>query len=164
MTASHGYKFRPFSEADFPMIRDWLREPHVVQWWGDAEDQFALVSGDLVEPAMEQFIVSADGRPFGYVQSYDLSAWPDDSFGAQPSGTPAVDQFIGEPDMIDRGRGSAFMRAFVEQLFAAGMPRVITDPDPDNGRAIRAYEKAGFQRENIVETREGPALLMVRNP
>ena len=41
---------------------------------------------------------------------------------------------------------------------------MITDPDPDNGRAIRAYEKAGFQRETIVETRDGPALLMVRNP
>ena len=44
------------------------------------------------------------------------------------------------------------------------MPRVITDPDPDNGRAIRAYEKAGFAKEGIVDTREGPALLMVRNP
>ena len=26
-------------------------------------------------------------------------------------------------------------------------PRVITDPDPDNPRAIRAYEKAGFTFE-----------------
>ena len=39
-----------------------------------------------------------------------------------------------------------------------------TDPDPANGRAIRAYEKAGFNKEGVVGTREGRALLMVRNP
>ena len=164
MTTSHGYQFRSFSEAYFPLIRDWLAQPHVTEWWGDTEEQFALVSGDLAEPAMAQFIVSADGRPFGYLQSYDLAAWPDDSFGAQPRGTRAIDQFIGEPDMIGRGHGSAFIRAFVERQFAAGMPRVITGPDSDNGRAIRAYEKAGFAKEGIVDTRDGPALLMVRNP
>ncbi len=161
---SPAYQFRPFAEADFPMIREWLARPHVTEWWGDTEEQFALVSGDLAEPAMEQFIVSVDGRPFGYVQSFDLVAWPDGAFAGQPRGTRAVDQFIGEPDMINRGHGSGFIRAFADRLLAAGSPRVITDPDPDNGRAIRAYEKAGFLRENIVETHDGPALLMVRNP
>ena len=32
------------------------------------------------------------------------------------------------------------------------------------GRAVRAYEKAGFQRDRMVDTPDGPALLMVRNP
>ena len=44
------------------------------------------------------------------------------------------------------------------------MPRVITDPDPANARAIRAYEKAGFRQRPHVDTPDGPALLMVRNP
>ena len=123
MSTSQRYQFHPFSEADFPMIREWLGQPHVTEWWGDRDEQFALVSGDLAEPAMEQFIVSANGRPFGYLQSFDLVAWPEDSFGAQPRGTRAIDQFIGEPEMIERGHGSAFTRAFVERLFAAGTPR-----------------------------------------
>ena len=38
----------------------------------------------------------------------------------------------------------------------------VIDPDPANTRAIRAYEKAGFERDRI-ETPDGPALLMVRN-
>jgi aminoglycoside 6'-N-acetyltransferase len=41
---------------------------------------------------------------------------------------------------------------------------VVTDPDPENGRAVRAYAKAGFQRDRLVDTPDGPALLMVRNP
>jgi aminoglycoside 6'-N-acetyltransferase len=49
-------------------------------------------------------------------------------------------------------------------LLASGIPRVVTDPDPDNARAVRAYTKAGFQRERVIDTPDGPALMMVRNP
>jgi aminoglycoside 6'-N-acetyltransferase len=65
--------------------------------------------------------------------------------------------------MIGRGHGSAFIRAFIDDLLGKGAPRVVTDPDPDNGRAVRAYEKAGFLRDRLVDTPDGPALLMVRN-
>ena len=156
------YQFRPMQADDLPLIRRWLRNPHVVEWWGDPDEQYVHVSSDLDEPAMDQFMVAADDRPFGYIQSYDLAAWPDPAFSEHPRGTRAIDQFIGEPDMIARGHGSAFIRVFIEDLLARGAPRVITDPDPLNGRAIRAYEKAGFRRDRIVDTVSGPALLMVR--
>ena len=29
------YVFRPMTSADLPLVRRWLAEPHVVQWWGD---------------------------------------------------------------------------------------------------------------------------------
>jgi len=45
-----------------------------------------------------------------------------------------------------------------------GTPRVVLDPDPANARAIRAYEKAGFCRDRLVDTPDGLALLMVRDP
>lgn len=157
------YQFHPMTAADLPMVQRWLTTPHVVQWWGDPHAQFALVSGDLENPDMDQLIVATDGRPFGYLQSYNLAAWPDDAFRTQPPGTRAIDQFIGEPDMVNRGHGSAFIRAFVDSLLAAGTPRVITDPDVANARAIRAYGKAGFREDGVVNTVEGPALLMVRD-
>jgi aminoglycoside 6'-N-acetyltransferase len=47
------YQFRPMAAADLPMVRRWLAEPHVVQWWGDTFEQFALVSGDLAHPGMD---------------------------------------------------------------------------------------------------------------
>jgi len=156
------YQFHPMVPADLPMVRRWLAAPHVAQWWGDANEQFTLVRGDLDHPGMDQLIVAQDDRPFGYLQCYDLVTWPDQAFGPQPPGTRAIDQFIGEPDMIDRGHGSAFIRAFVDGLLAAGTPRVLTDPDPANARAIRAYEKAGFHLDRVVNTLDGSALLMVR--
>jgi aminoglycoside 6'-N-acetyltransferase len=65
--------------------------------------------------------------------------------------------------MIGHGHGSAFIRDFTDGLLTAGTPRVLTDPDPANARAIRAYEKAGFRSDGVVDTPDGLSLLMVRN-
>jgi aminoglycoside 6'-N-acetyltransferase len=157
------YQFRPMSAADLPMVRRWLETPHVAQWWHDPDEQFALVSEDLDHPAMDQFVVTADDRPFAYLQCYDPTAWSNNGLGTHPLGTRGIDQFIGEPDMIDRGHGSAPIRGFVDDLLKKGTPRVVTDPDPENIRAVRAYEKAGFQKVSLVDTPDGRALLMVRN-
>jgi aminoglycoside 6'-N-acetyltransferase len=156
------YGFRAMSAADLGMIRHWLDTPEVIRWWGDPDQQYALVSSDLEHPGMDQFIVSIDGRPFGYIQCYALSAW-NQGFGSQPPGTRGIDQFIGEPDMLGRGHGSDFIRQFVEAMLRAGTPRMVTDPDPANTRAVRAYEKAGFRRDRVVDMPDGPALLMVRS-
>jgi aminoglycoside 6'-N-acetyltransferase len=157
------YTFRPMVAADLPLIRRWLGELHVREWWGDPDEQFALVRGDLDEPAMDQFIVLAGDRPFGYLQCYRLTAW-NTGLGPQPEDARGIDQFIGEGDMIACGHGSAFIRAFVDAQFRDGLPLMVTDPDPLNLRAVRAYEKAGFVRERLVETPDGAALLMVREP
>ena len=156
------YAFRPMSAADLPTIQRWLKTPHVCEWWHDPAAQFELVSGDLGHPDMAQFIVSADAREFAYLQCYNLSAW-DSGFGPQPEGTRGIDQFIGLSDMIGHGHGSRFIRQFVDDLLKSGTPRVVTDPDPDNSRAVRAYEKAGFEKDRMVDTPDGPALLMGRN-
>jgi aminoglycoside 6'-N-acetyltransferase len=156
------YEFRPMTTDDLPLIKRWLVTPHVAEWWHDPAEQFELVSGDLGHPDMAQFIVAAADRPFASLQCYNLSAW-NTGFGSQPAGTRGLDQFIGEADMLERGHGSAFIRAFTEQLLANGTPRVVIDPAPDNARAIRAYEKAGFRQEHLVDTPDGRALLMVRD-
>ena len=148
--------------ADLPLVKRWLQMPHVVEWWGEPDEQLDLVRGDLTHPAMNQYIVATPDREFGYIQSYRMTEW-NTGFGPQPDGTRGIDQMIGEPDMIERGHGSAFIRSFIESLLAAGVPRVVTDPDPTNARAIRCYEKAGFARDRLVDTPDGVALLMVRN-
>jgi aminoglycoside 6'-N-acetyltransferase len=156
------YVFRAMTTADLPKIRRWLATPHVAQWWGDPDQQFVLVSEDLGHPSMQQFVVEWGDRPFAYIQCYDPAAWPDHGFGALPNGTRGIDQFIGEPEMVDCGHGSAFIRAFVEDLLQSGMPRVLSDPDPGNTRAVKAYEKAGFRRDRRVRTADCGAFLMVR--
>jgi aminoglycoside 6'-N-acetyltransferase len=156
------YEFRPMTAADLPLVKRWLEMPHVAEWWGEPNEQFGLVSSDLTHPAMDQYIVTTHDRPFGYIQCYRMTEW-NTGFGPQPEGARGIDQMIGEPDMIARGHGSAFIRSFIERLLPDGVPRVVTDPDPVNGRAIRCYEKAGFARDRLVDTSDGVALLMIRN-
>jgi aminoglycoside 6'-N-acetyltransferase len=157
------YIFRPMSAGDLSLVQRWLETPEVVRWWGRPDEQYALVSGDLDHPDMDQFIVALGEQPFGYIQCYALSTW-NQSFGSQPSATRGIDQFVGVSDMIGRGHGSGFIRQFVDALLGQGIPRVVTDPDPDNGRAVRAYTKAGFRSDRLVDTPDGPALVMVRDP
>lgn len=153
------YDFRAPKARDLPLIRRWLARPQVAQWWGNPQQQLALVAGDLDDPAMAQFVVATGGAPFADLPGDDPAAWPDN--GPQPRGSRGIDQFIGEPDVIGRGHGPALIRSLVANLPRDATPRVITDPDPANARAIRAHEKAGLHRDRLVETPEGPALLMV---
>ena len=150
--------------ADLPTMRQWLGRAHVAEWWVDPSEQFKLVSKDLAHPSIDQFIVACDCRSFAYLQCYDPSAWPGHGFGPLTDGARGIDQFIGEEDMIERGHGSGFVRAFANRLFAAGVPQVLTDPSPANARAIKSYEKAGFCKLRSVDTPNGAALLMVRHP
>jgi aminoglycoside 6'-N-acetyltransferase len=155
------YSLRPVSADDLPMLRRWLENPEARRWWGDPDFEMALIEEDLGNPLMRMRIVSLDGRPFAYVQDHDISAWPQDHLARFPEGTRAVDTFIGEPDLIGRGHGAAYMRLIAGQLIAEGASCVLVDPDPDNLRARHAYAKAGFGGDRLVQTPDGMAVLMV---
>lgn len=159
----HRYGFRPVSEADLAMIAEWLAEPHVAKWWGDVDTEIASIREHLDSISVEPLIVELDGRPIGYIQSYDPHLEDDHPYQDQPFGTLGIDLSIGIPELVGIGHGSAIVRQFVDELFAEGAPRVIIDPDPANARAIRAYEKAGFTAFDTRNSIYGPAILMARD-
>lgn len=157
------YRFRPATPADLPLLREWRRRAHWVEYWGPADEDEGFFEEAMADPHTRAWIVELDGRAFAYAQDYDPHAWPGHHFGHLPPGARGVDQSIGDPGLIGRGHGSAFVSRHVERLFAEGAPAVGTDPDPDNKRAIRAYEKAGFEvRGGPVDTPWGRCLLMER--
>jgi aminoglycoside 6'-N-acetyltransferase len=161
--APPGYQFHPVSGAELPLIGQWLERPHVREWWGDPARGLASIAEHIGDAAIDVFIVCHQDKPIGYIQCWDPHAEADNPCRDQPIGTRGIDQFIGEPACIGRGHGSAFIRVFVERLLEAGAPRVITDPDPRNARAIRAYGKAGFRPIHHQLTISGKALLMGRD-
>src|SRR5438445_7936417 len=102
------YSFRSAVPQDLPLLRRWLQTPEVVCWWGDPDEQLALLEEDMNEPKMVMRIVHFDGQPFGYAQDYDVHSWPQPHFTGLPAGTRAIDAFIGEPTMLGRGHGARF--------------------------------------------------------
>jgi aminoglycoside 6'-N-acetyltransferase len=154
------YDFRPVTKADLPMIARWLAEPHVAEWWDDPQTEIAAIREHIDSVSVEPLIVELDGRPIAYLQAYDPHLEEGHPYADQPCGTLGIDLSIGVPDLVGIGHGSAIVRQFAAELFEEGAPRVIIDPHPKNGRAIRAYEKAGFQPIGRRNSEYGEALLM----
>ncbi|HYD51608.1 MAG TPA: GNAT family N-acetyltransferase [Gemmatimonadaceae bacterium] len=165
---THDIDFRPLARADFPMLHEWLARPHVAEWWQPTpalEELVAEYEPTLAPDSRDRaYIALADGAPIGFIQSYVVMGspdgwWPDET----DPGARGIDQFLADTHRLGQGLGTAMVRAFVARLFADPVvTRIHTDPSPDNARAIRCYEKAGFARVGIVDTPDGPALLMVQ--
>ena len=155
---STDYSFRPVAAADLPLLRRWLATPEVARWWPDPDEQYAGLVEDLAGDDMTMLVVSHRGRPFAYLQHANAHGWGDFTRGL-PADTRALDAFIGEPGLIGRGHGSAFLRVAALDL-RRRYSALMIDPVADNLRAIRAYEKAGFRGDAIVDTPDGPARLM----
>jgi aminoglycoside 6'-N-acetyltransferase len=154
------YDFRPVTEADLPLVAGWLAEPHVAEWWDDPEAGIASIRDHIDSISVEPLIVELSGKPIAYLQSYDPHLEDDHPYSDQPFGTLGIDLSIGPGEMVGIGHGSAIVRQFVEELFAEGAPRVIIDPHPDNARAVRTYEKAGFHEIDRRTSRYGDVMLM----
>jgi aminoglycoside 6'-N-acetyltransferase len=155
------YSFRDVRPDDMPRLRAWLRTPEAVRWWGDPDEQAAMLEDDLTEPRMAMRLVYLDAKPFAYAQDYAVDSWPQAHFTGLPQGSRAIDSFIGEPEMIGRGHGSAYLRLLAARLRAEGAPVVAIDPAADNMRARRGYARAGFVENRIVETAGGMAVVMI---
>jgi RimJ/RimL family protein N-acetyltransferase len=166
------YQFRPMSAEDLPLMRSWLTRPHVAQWWGDPDTELGYIR-DMIEgrDTTRPFIFSVDGEPMGYIQYWFIgdhqnATWIADHpwLAELPSDAVGVDLSIGEPGSLSQGIGSAVLRAFTERLLAQGYRTVVIDPDPQNGRAVRAYERAGYRAIPRLLGRTGDTLIMQYQP
>jgi aminoglycoside 6'-N-acetyltransferase len=155
------YEFIPVTRADLPLLRRWLSEPHVRDWWDAPEWEMKLIARDLDGGPIDMRIVHADGRPFAYVQDYPAHHWEMPHYADFPEGTRAIDTFLGEPGMLGRGHAARYLRSRAEALIAAGAPAVVIDPDPANERAVRAYRAAGFRGEEIRPCEDGSLVIVM---
>jgi len=163
---------RPLTEEDLPMLHGWLNRPHISEWWGGEEECPTLddvrehyLPEVLAAESVTAYIAMFEGRPIGYAQSYIALGsgggwWEDET----DPGVRGIDQSLADPAQLNRGLGTLLVRALVAKLFSdPAVSKIQTDPAPDNHRAIRCYEKAGFAKQGIVQTPDGPALYMVQS-
>jgi RimJ/RimL family protein N-acetyltransferase len=160
--------FRPVAVADLPLLADWLSRPHWQEWWGDAETELGYIR-DMLEgrDTTEPFLILLNGSPAGYIQMWHIkdarvepwitqAPWvadlPDDAVG--------VDLSLADPACLSRGIGTATLVAFVARLRDAGQREIYIDPDPENLRAVRSYEKAGFRAVETLLGQTGDSLIM----
>lgn len=171
LTAVPEVTLRVMTEADLEMLHAWLHRPHVVEWWGGDAARPSLEDvrqhyrpSVLAEEGLTAYIAMVGSEPIGYAQSYVAlgsgEGWWE---GETDPGVRGIDQFLANAADLNKGLGTALVRALVSHLFAdPSVTRIQTDPSPDNLRAIRCYEKAGFVQHGVVTTPDGPATYMVQ--
>lgn len=155
--------------ADLPLLKRWLEEPHVHQWWNHETDDYALERdfGPVMrgEEPSEDLLVRLDGRPVGLVQRSRFADYPDyrDEVAALtevPEGAVTVDYLVGEPGDTGQGLGTAIVRAVVAATWTevAGAECVIVPVAAANRASWRALERAGLSRVAEGELRpDNPA-------
>ena len=150
---------RLLTDDDLPQLLQWLTSPHVKQWWDDGDDTLEKVAQRYSEqtPTAQSFILlyheaTPEGQPIGYLQ-YEIDE----------SGIASIDQFIGIEELLSRGLGTAAIKLLIAHIQAQHPLRMVTvDPDPANKRAIRCYEKVGFQHDPTLQSPPGMDAYMMK--
>jgi RimJ/RimL family protein N-acetyltransferase len=158
-------RFIPLEEGHLLLLREWLARPHVRAFWTDVLDEAGLREKYLRRlPArsVRPMIIVLDGRPEGYIQSYEACKIGEGWWPGEPPGVHGLDLFLAEEARTGRGVGPQVLRAFTAHLASQGAREAIADPAPGNLRSLRAFEKAGFRREGVIPTPNGPAVVVRR--
>lgn len=163
--------FRPVLEADLPMLAEWMARPHWREWWGDPETEVGSIR-EMVEgrDTTRPFIFQVDGVDKGYVQVWYVEGQQGSEFAEDypwlellPAEAVGVDLSLAQGEDLSKGIGTEVLRAFVRKLRQEGHERIVIDPHPDNGRAVRSYRKAGFREIEDLLGLTGDSLLMEHN-
>ena len=146
--------FKPLEESDYQLLLDWLQAPHIKKWWDDGDDTIEKVTKHYSSDpdTTFRFIIQNSNQQFGYIQYYLL-----------PENAVGVDLFVAETEYLNQGFGTDAVVSFIDKLVTEHNPsKIVIDPAPENGRAIRCFEKSGFMFDRIgLGADNKPAYFMV---
>lgn len=152
---------RYLSETDKGLLVKWLSDPEILQYYegrdhphdeGKVARHFFEDDEDVV-----RCVIEYDGSPIGYLQFYEVDEVEREIYGYDDFAETiyGMDQFIGESAYWNKGIGTELVRSVVAYLMAEkGAHRIVMDPQTQNTRAIRCYEKCGFEKVKLLPNHE----------
>ena len=149
-------QLRSATIEDLAVLESWDDQPHL-------KDQVPTEDWLWEEELSEeydwrnQFIAELDGIPIGYIDIIDPHHEPEQYWGKIEKGFRALDIWIGNPDYLGKGHGSDMMQLAIDFCFSElEVHTILIDPYSSNIKAIKFYEKLGFE---FVENREFEGIL-----
>ena len=144
--ALEAVRLRTATADDRPLLEYWDTQPHVIDTGGEDVGEWGWDRelGREV-PWREQLIIEVDGRPIGFIQIIDPELEETHYWGDVEPHLRAIDIWIGEPDALGRGYGTAAISIAIDRCFAdPQVTAILIDPLISNDRAHRFYGRVGF--------------------
>ena len=153
-------------EADYATMARWLTDPRVLEYYEGRDNPYPiervrreLSPRLLAEEGVTPCFFVLQGEPVGYTQYYVVREPERLEYeldgDADLTGMYGIDQFIGVPELWGTGIGTRGVSLLLRHLFEnLGAREVILDPNVDNPRAIRCYEKCGFRKIKLLRAHE----------
>jgi aminoglycoside 6'-N-acetyltransferase len=130
---------RRYADADLLPLLAIVNQPEVSRWWGTWK---ARELAKEIRAATLAWTIELDGEPAGLVAAREDS--DPDSYGVD------LDVFL-DSARAGHGIGGDALRQALRMLFEGrGHHRATIYVNPNNKRAIRAYEKVGFKPVGIL--------------
>ncbi len=148
-------RMRLLCACDLPKMTKWLSDERVLEFYEGRDTHWTQtdVAAHFFGPPDHdvEFLrvaIELDNEAVGYGQLYRLYGPLFDLYRMPDTGESvyAMDQFIGEPDLWGAGIGTRYVRLATDWLVRErGATAVVMDPRKANARAVRCYQKAGFE-------------------
>ncbi len=147
-------EFKSMTLVHIPLWQTWIKQAHVAEVWFiegyETPDYiYQKIQGNGYD---FPFIIYMNTQPIGYIVCCDLYSYrntcphPKGLFTAEEAGAFCMDLFIGEQEYLNKGYGTQIVKAFAQYIFTQFKAnKLLIDPAVSNKRAIRCYEKAGFE-------------------
>lgn len=151
------YTFRRLTEADLPLVRQWLDMAHVRVWWPDAEKQIALMQQDMDNSQIDMWLVEMMGQPFGYLHDHDAQSFGMPQYADLPRGTRVISTFVGDAAFVGPGYSVGYISARVRDL-RIKHTMIAAGPNATDTRSVSIYSQAGFKKRRLAPTRDARLL------
>ncbi|MEQ7052780.1 GNAT family N-acetyltransferase [Paenibacillaceae sp. P-4] len=152
-----------YADEDFVLLYKWLNDKKILSFIEGPRTRFTWeqIIGKYGPRARGEHyvtpcIIEFNNASIGYLQFYPLQQDEIHEYGAkldQPQF--GLDIFIGETDFWDKGIGTLALKLIIRYLFTEReVEDIYIDPQIVNVRAIKSYEKCGFNKIKVLHERE----------
>lgn len=146
--------FRKCLLSDEKLLKQWFNRPHAQEFWDTTPEMWENVESYLhgKKILFDYWLGDYEGKPFCLVITSDAAepapgetVTEDHTTKWQEAKgiTLTVDFMIGEEVFLGKGLAAVALKKFAEAQDSS-VSALLIDPDVNNEKAVRAYERAGF--------------------
>jgi len=140
-------QLRPLTDADIPLIQQWLCKEHIAKWYEHPNAWLTEINGRFQGyNFITHFILLLDGSPIGFCQYYTCADAKENWYEGIPlTGTYSIDYLIGEETQLGKGHGVEMISLLISEIFAKNAAvGIIVQPEKENISSCKALLSSGF--------------------